>query len=174
MEKALIGLLGVLIGILCTEYFRRRNRIEIYSHKIFERRLKIHEDLFSKLKKAHAIIGDMSSKNSLSSNERHEIVSSIILDLCEFCDENDFYIDKYLTAQVATLFMGSEEIADIKDVAERKVEISRINQNYLATRKMIVKESGAHEVFKHFKTISKSSLDSDVIRHLKEIEKNKV
>lgn len=134
VEKALIALLGVLIGILINEYFRRKSRIEYYSQKIFERRLKVHEELFSLLKKSHSIIGEMHSNEDLTSEERHEIVSSVILGLCEFGDENDFYLDKYLSAQVATLFMGSEDIAEIEDPTVKKAEISKFNMNYLATR----------------------------------------
>ena len=45
MESALIGSVEVLIGILITEYFRKRNRIENYSHKKTKKIVFLHEKM---------------------------------------------------------------------------------------------------------------------------------
>lgn len=47
MESALIALVGVLAGILLNEYFRKRNLVEVYSQKVFDKHLKVHEDLLN-------------------------------------------------------------------------------------------------------------------------------
>jgi hypothetical protein len=47
MEEALIGLLGVLVGLFVNEHFRKTNRIENYSSTVFEKRLKIYEELMA-------------------------------------------------------------------------------------------------------------------------------
>lgn len=46
MESAWIGLAGLLIGVLLGEYFHRNKRIEIYSQKVFDKRLSVHEELY--------------------------------------------------------------------------------------------------------------------------------
>ncbi|MDC4533647.1 hypothetical protein OHV54_12155, partial [Acinetobacter baumannii] len=71
MGSALIGLIGVVIGILCNEYFRRENRIEKYSEKIFEKRLQIHESLFEKIKEDYEAINNLINDRELTLEERH-------------------------------------------------------------------------------------------------------
>ncbi|TVL02876.1 hypothetical protein AYI82_20390 [Shewanella algae] len=174
MESAFIALVGVLVGILCNEHFRRKNRIEAYSLKLFEKRLTVHEELFSLFQNAYSIVSEMIENESLSQEERHDIASGVIMPLCEFLDENEFYLDNYLTVQVSTAYIGSEDIGDIEDETEREAAKSKIRQDYMSTKKMIIAESGAAEAFKHFKSVSKSSPDSAVIRYMKELDKNKV
>src|SRR2546423_653818 len=48
---SLIGLIGVLIGLFINEYFRRRNRVELYSKEIFQKRLSVYEKLYEKIYK---------------------------------------------------------------------------------------------------------------------------
>lgn len=70
MESALIALAGVLIGILCNEHFRRRNRIEFYSQKIFDKRLSVYENLFVMLQDGYEIVCDVMEDEDLSEYER--------------------------------------------------------------------------------------------------------
>jgi len=51
MEEAVIGLLGVLLGIGLGEYLRRKRRLENYSSTVFEKRLALYEELFEKVNK---------------------------------------------------------------------------------------------------------------------------
>jgi xanthosine utilization system XapX-like protein len=44
MGTALIGLLGVLVGISINEWLRKRNRIETYAARVFDKRLEIYEE----------------------------------------------------------------------------------------------------------------------------------
>ena len=174
MESALIALVGVLVGILCNEHFRRRNRIEFYSQKVFEKRLKIHEDLFTLFQEGYTVAAEVMENEELSEEERHEIISSVILPLCQYTDKHELYLDKYLTVQVASAYMGAEDIMGYADELTRESERSKIQQSYLKAKSIIIEESGASEVLKHFKTISKSKPDSNIIRYMKSLEKNKV
>jgi hypothetical protein len=174
MENALIALVGVLIGILCSEHFRRNNRIEFYSQKVFDKRLSIHEELFSLMQNSYSVISSLMEQEGLSESERKDIATSVILPICEFTDKNQFYLDKYLSVQVASVFMGSEDVMGYSDPLVRGAERSIIMTAYAESKDMIISESGATEVFKHFKNISKSKPDSSVIRYMKSLEKNKV
>ena len=174
MENALIALVGVLIGILCAEHFRRKNRIEFYSQKVFDKRLAIHEELFGLMQDSYSVISNLMEHEGLSEDERKDIASSVIIPICEYTDKNQFYLDKYLTVQVSSAFMGAEDVMGYSDPVVREAEKSKIMQAYAESKDMIISESGAAEVFKHFKNISKSNPDSSVIRYMKSLEKDKV
>jgi hypothetical protein len=47
MDKALIALVGGMVGLFVSEYFRRRGRLESYSNILFNKRLVAYE-LFDK------------------------------------------------------------------------------------------------------------------------------
>lgn len=49
MEKALIALVGVLVGLLVSEQFRRRARLEAYARVVFHKRLAAYEALDHKV-----------------------------------------------------------------------------------------------------------------------------
>lgn len=169
MENALIALMGVLIGILCNEYFRRENRIEKYSEKIFEKRLQIHESLFQKIKDKSEIINDLINNRTLTPEDRHNVVSKIIFELADFIDTKEFYLDERLVVQVMTLFMGIEDILPDSDDREEKVSIYM--KELKVTRKMIIDESGITQAVNSFRQVSKAKLKSSVINYFENLKK---
>ncbi|MFL0868421.1 hypothetical protein [Vibrio parahaemolyticus] len=174
MESAIIGFLGVIVGAFLGEYFRRKNRIEAYSHKVFDRRLKIHEELYSMFVSTYEIICEVMGNKELDHNERQQLASSVILPLCQFMDKNGFYLNDYLTVQVATAYMGSEDVLSIESELEQAAARSKISEQYKATMQMIISESGVAEVNKHFIKVSKSRLTSPVIERVRELQKARV
>ncbi|HHP0322249.1 hypothetical protein [Acinetobacter baumannii] len=169
MGSALIGLIGVVIGILCNEYFRRENRIEKYSEKIFEKRLQIHESLFEKIKKDYEAINNLINDRELTLEERHNIVSKVILELADFIDVIEFYLDERLVVQVMTLFMGTEEI--LPDSADREEKISTFRKDLKLTKKMIIDESGVTQAVNSFRKVSKSKPTSSIISYFESLKK---
>ncbi|AVF45921.1 hypothetical protein V6347_14955 [Acinetobacter baumannii] len=169
MGSALIGLIGVVIGILCNEYFRRENRIEKYSEKIFEKRLQIHESLFEKIKEDYEAINNLINDRELTLEERHNIVSKVILELADFIDVIEFYLDERLVVQVMTLFMGTEEI--LPDSADREEKISTFRKDLKLTKKMIIDESGVTQAVNSFRKVSKSKPTSSIISYFESLKK---
>ncbi|ENW33194.1 hypothetical protein [Acinetobacter baumannii] len=169
MGSALIGLIGVVIGILCNEYFRRENRIEKYSEKIFEKRLQIHESLFEKIKEDYEAINNLINDRELTLEERHNIVSKVILELADFIDVIEFYLDERLVVQVMTLFMGTEEI--LPDSADREEKISTFRKDLKITKKMIIDESGVTQAVNSFRKVSKSKPTSSIISYFESLKK---
>jgi len=55
MESAIVGCLGLLLGVVLGEFFRRRRRIEVYAQKVFEKRLEIHEELHALMRAAYVV-----------------------------------------------------------------------------------------------------------------------
>ncbi|UXH79994.1 hypothetical protein [Roseateles amylovorans] len=172
MDTALIGLVGVLIGALLAEHFRRRNLIDAYSQKIFERRLEIYEGLMALVQSGHAVASDVMSSESLTKEERHAAISEAILAIAEYTDENALYIDSEVAANSVAMLMGAEGIQDIEDETERAAEIAVLHRSYKTAKHIILEESGIRQINKHLKIVSKSKPDSPVIRRIRELERD--
>ena len=170
METAFVGLLGVLIGLLITEYFRRRNRIETYSSRIFDKRIQIYEELYSRINACTEIISDLIESPEFSKEERHDIVSTAVLTLAKYSDENSFYLNEHIVVQSMTLMMGVEDIYYIKATDEKEQEIQRVWKHLHDTKNMIKKESGIEELNKLFKSIIRTKHKSDIIDYYNELQ----
>jgi hypothetical protein len=168
METALIGLLGVLIGLLANEYFRRGRRIESYSSRVFDKRIQIYEKLYQKVSDCSSIISEVTENPDYSKEERKEIISNAILELAEFGDENDFYLHEYIVLQYMTLLMGVEDIFDIQDKKKREQEVQRVWKHLRETKRMIRKESGLEELDKLFRSITRAKHKSALIEYFDE------
>jgi hypothetical protein len=68
--------------------------------------------------------------------------------------------------------MGSEDVQSISDPVEQAAAVAEFRASYKSTRQMLVKESGVHEVNKHFRLISHSQPDSPIIGRIKELERD--
>lgn len=170
MESALIGLAGVLIGALLGEYFRRNNRIEAYSQKVFERRLEIYEGLMDLVQEAYSA-GNVALEEGLSAEDRTALVFSAGLKIAEYTDKHALYLDSYVAADAASFMLGVDDIAGMEDEVEREAEVSVFRRRYKALKQLIVEESGVQQVNKHFRLISRAKPDSPIIRRLKELER---
>ena len=173
MEKALIALAGVLIGILLNEHFRKRSRIETYSQRIFDKRLEVYEGLMAIIQESYNVASEVIENSELSKENRHTIISGAIVPLAKYTDDNALYLDSYIGAQATALLMGVEDIQDIEDKLEKESAISRFRADYKATKEIIIADSGVAEVNKHFEAISKSNPSTPIIEYIKKHEKNK-
>lgn len=174
MEAALIGLFGVVVGGLLSQVFHRQNRVETYSHKVFERRLEVYESLMSLLQSGYEIANEVMENEELSSEERHAIISEVIMSIAKFTDEHGLYIDKYVAAHMTSAFMGAEDVLTETDEKQRKALVNAIRSSYKTAKGIVLNESGAEEINKHFRSISRSKPTSPVIERIKELEKRGV
>ncbi|OFV99631.1 MAG: hypothetical protein A3H28_14510 [Acidobacteria bacterium RIFCSPLOWO2_02_FULL_61_28] len=172
MESALIGLVGVLIGALLSEHFRRRNRVEVYSHKIFERRLEVYEGLMALVQQAYTIAVDVMENSKRTPEERHTLIAEAVHLVADYTDNNALFIDGYVGSHATAMFMGAEDVQSISDDVERNVAISEFQSMYKSAKQMILEESGVHEINKHFKLVSRSNPESPIINRIKWLEKN--
>ncbi|MBA7493467.1 hypothetical protein ES702_04026 [subsurface metagenome] len=163
MESALIGLLGVLLGILITEYLRRRNRIEIYSRSIFEKRLKIYEELYDKINTISSESTDIIENSEYSKDERFNKWSSILLDLARYLDQNKLYVDENIGIHCMVTLIGIEEIYDIKNKRKKEKAKRKFYENIKKAISMIKVETGLKEMDTLFKGITKARHSSDFI-----------
>ena len=170
MVAAFIGLLGVLIGVLINEHFRRRNRIETYSSRIFDKRIQIYEELYSKVTACSKIITDLIENPKYSREERQDMVSAAVHDLAQFGDDNSFYVNDQINVQYMTLMMGVEDVYYIDAANKKEQEINRVWKHLRDTQDMIKKESGIEELDKLFKSITRAEHKSDIIDYYNKLK----
>jgi len=170
MTEALVGLAGVALGVLLSEYFRRSSRVEVYSQQVFEKRLKIYEVLFDLVQDANDTATQVIDDQTLDAQGRLDLVSDAVMSLAEFTDKNELYLDQYVAAQAVAFVMGVEDIQTIEDENDRQAAIDRYRKGYNDTKELIAQESGVREVNKHFRKVSRSAPDSPIIRYMKNVE----
>ncbi len=171
---AIFGLIGIILGVILNEVFRRKSRIENFASIVFEKRLNIYEQLFKKIQEANTIANDVISNPAYSEKERNDIIFVAGLDIAEFCDEHAFFIDSDLGAHCTALMLGDiEKIYALDDEPEKQRTIREYQESYTNTLRMIEEEAGVYQVKKLFKSISKPKLDSPIIARLNELREEK-
>ena len=163
MNTALIGLVGVLLGIVINEVLRRRNRIENYATRIFDKRLEIFEELYARVSAAGEIGIDVIENPKYSPEQRHEIVSVAIHEIAGWCDKNDMYISVELTLLCTPLLMSIEEIHDVQDSNEKQSLIKQFREELRNAKKMIRKEAGIEDIERMFSSITKPKYTGPII-----------
>lgn len=174
MTEALIGLIGILIGLLINEHFRRTNRIENYSSRIFDKRLEIYEGLMRLVDEKSSLVSGVVENAKLSKEEAHSICQPAGLEVMEYCDANQLYLNEEITVHIGAAFVGIADIIDSDDDENKKTEIQKFRQSVVNAKQMIKAESGIEELNELFKKITKARHASPVIEYFRELKKNKV
>jgi hypothetical protein len=169
MNQALIGILGVLLGILVNEAIRRHRRIEDYSTRIFEKRLQVYEELYSRLDECYEAANDVLSGNH-SADQRHQIVSSLVFPLLEFMDKNSLYLNDEIAVHCGGMWMGVDEIPSTQDGAERASQMEAFQKDFADAKEMIKEESGLKQIDKLFRSITKPRYSSRLIEYYRKLQ----
>ena len=173
MEQALIALLGLLTGILLNEYFRRRNRIEAYSAKVFERRLEVYEGLMKAIREAESIINDLLEDKSLPKKDRHTIAFQAGLKVMEYTDEHSFYLNDEIIVHAGAAFVGVGDLIKMAKGNERDEAIGDFRKMLVTAKDMIRAESGMKEIDQAFRTVTKAKHTSPVIEYYRKLKQER-
>jgi hypothetical protein len=166
------GLAGVLLGSGLAEFFKRSNRIENYAPRVFEKRMQIYEELFRKLTDGQAVAEEIMKSDKHSAEERHAMISAVVLDLAEYCDANALYLNEELTLHCVGTFMGSEDVADIKNSRKQNEAAQHVRENVKSAKQMIKAEAGIEKLNRFFGRMTRSKLSSPLIDRYRELRKN--
>ncbi|MFA4987570.1 MAG: hypothetical protein WC712_13390 [Candidatus Brocadiia bacterium] len=169
MESALIGILGVLLGILLNEAIRRNRRIEDFGMRVFDKRLKIYEELYSKINKAVEVANVVVEEVGHTKEQRHGMMSEVILDLAGFCDEHAMYLNDEIALHSTGSFVGAEDIFELKPAA-KKHALERFREDVKLAKEMIRKESGIVDIERHFTSITQAKHSSRLIEYYRELK----
>lgn len=174
MENALLGLLGVLVGALLAEVFRRLGRIDAYSEQLFLRRFDIHEELYRLMDEASEVAQEVMHDSDLTSEERKSRVSEQVLRIARFTDAHALLLNRYIGAHCVASLMGSEDVQAIEDEVERAATASGFTAAIRQAKKMILRDSGAHAINRTLGHVARSKPSSPVIEYMKEREQERI
>jgi hypothetical protein len=160
---AIIGLVGVMLGLLISEYFRRRSRIEDYAKEVFTKRLKIYEELYLKMSNARRVASDVIQSSSLSEDERKEIWSDVVFDVATFNDTNELFINEDIAFHCLVTLIGVDDIYYLKDADEKEVEKEKFYRNSVKTIGMIRDETRLEQIDQYFGALTKARHRSEYI-----------
>jgi hypothetical protein len=171
MESALIGLLGVLIGILINENLRRYRRIEGYADSVFKRRLEIYEELYAKIEHACPVVSDVFENSEYSCEQRQAIVSELLFEIAEFTDAHSLYLSGDVKVHCCVMLVGIEDYADIADPVAREKQIALFWKQYREAKEMIRAASGFQQFDKLFGQITKPKYQSAIADYTRQRKK---
>ena len=134
MTEAFIGLLGILIGLLINEHFRRTNRIEKYSSHIFDKRLEIYEKLMHLVNEKSSLVMDIIENNQLSKEEANKICHSAGFEIMEYCDANWLYLNEEIIVHIATTFIGVDDIIESDNEGFKKKEKQEFRKSIVSAK----------------------------------------
>ncbi|QTT83060.1 hypothetical protein HUT29_17750 [Pseudomonas chlororaphis] len=172
MESALIGIVGVVIGIIVNEFIRRKNRIENYAQKTFDKRLEIFEELYQRVAACGTVGQRVIDDRELSPAARSGLVSSEIFKIADWCDLHGMYLKEEVTIHCMTLLMGVEDIQDIEDETQKIERVKDFQAHLRYAKEMIKKESGIEDVNKSFTSMIKAKYSSPIIEYYREQKKS--
>lgn len=173
MESALIGILGVLLGLFTNELLRRSNRIESYAQKIFEKRLEIFEELYSRLAACGSVGDQVINSPSLDSEDLHNLVRDAVHDVAEWCDLHALYLNEEVTLQCISLLIGIENIHAVEDPDEKQKMVDEFYSQLRYTKNMLKKESGIEDINTSFTKMIKAKYTSPTIDYYRSMKKEK-
>lgn len=171
MESALIGIIGVIIGIIANEFIRRKNRIESYAQKTFDKRLEIFNELYQRVSVCGKVGQQLIADRELALAERLEVVSREIFEIAEWCDLHGMYLEEEVTVHCVTLLMGLEDVQEMEDETQKKERINSFQEQLRYAKKMIKKESGIEDVNRSFTSMTKAKYSSPVIDYYRKQKK---
>jgi len=163
VSEMLVGLLGIVVGALVSELMRRRVRIETYSSAVFEKRLAIYEELYRRIRHAGEVADELFDNRGHSPQQRHALVSAVVLDIAGYTDEQDMYVNEEVAIHCTSLLMGIERTSSIACDTERKQGQRQFRELLMAAKRMIRKESGVADLDALFRSITKAKHSSPVI-----------
>nr|WP_321384601.1 hypothetical protein [uncultured Vibrio sp.] len=168
MEKIIVGLVGVLLGVLLNEYFRRNARIEKYSEKVFEKRLEIYERFSKEISSAASLISNLVDSEDFNTEQKQELAFQAGLKVMEFTDEHSFYLNEEITVHCGMVFVEASNIfGDTIDAGKLKDFRKGIKDAQL----MIRSESGLCEMDNFFSKLTKSTPGGKLIEGYRAIKK---
>jgi hypothetical protein len=164
MEKPLIGLLGVLVGLLATEQFRRRARIEAYASALFKKRFAAHDALYKKVNAIHDLGASLVNDTVQPLADRMASWDSATTDLFNFMIDNELYISTDILVHASATFANIRSILSATDTSTQKVLAEHYDRNYQQLRRLIRLDSGAQESESLLRRIFRIRLRSEYLK----------
>ena len=166
----LIGPIGIVLGIVINEHFRKKSQESIYGEEIFKKRFAIYETLYEKVQNAYEVGDKLLSETKSSREERLQKWAPFVLDLAAFLDKNRLYINENISAHVAVSMVGVEDVAEMEGRKLKKTKDDYL-RSWKQTEDLIKEDSGLKRLEEFFGKINKPNLTSDWIEYMEKLKK---
>jgi len=166
----IIGVVGVIIGILITEFFKRKEQKSLYSKTIYEKKLKIYERLFSKMNHASLLGHKILKESELPEEERYNLWAPLVIDLAEFTDKNKLYLNEEISIHCLMTVIGLDDAPGLPE-GEQKDHINNFNTGIKEAGELIQEELGLTRLNKFFNKINKPKIQSSYIEIFDRLKK---
>jgi hypothetical protein len=164
---------SLLLGVALNEWIRRSNRIEAYAAAVFQKRFSVYEQLWEKVRGAKDVADAVLEDASLTPEQRHEVVSGVMLDIAKFCDDNGLYLNEEVTVHCCTVFMGVEDIVPELSKKKREQLLSGFNTKFNQAKEIIRAETGLKRMDRLFRALTKAKYSSSVIEYFRVVQKER-
>lgn len=133
IESFLLGVGGIVIGFILSTikdiWFKYYEKKESYLFKLYDKRLQVHQEAFSYIRKIEKFI--IESKG-LSIDDKKECYKNILNPFQDWFSNNCFYLDNESWEKVSNCFMNNKiDLYIIKENTEILQEISEAKKSIL-------------------------------------------
>lgn len=167
-----IGIVGILVGALLSEFLRRRNRRELYAPMVFDKRLAAYEGLIEQINHGSEVATEIIENDKFTQEQRHELISVVVLGMAKFTEKHRLFLDEELSAHCIALFMGVEDIHGANEEDKQEL-LGNYRQMRSEALRMAVEDSGVSEINRLFKAINKPKIDGAFIDYLRKLKREK-
>jgi hypothetical protein len=171
----IIGILGAILGIIIAEYFRRRERVSLFSGEVFKKRLAIYEGLFTHVYDTYNKAIELTEDKNKSAKEKTQLLSPLVIKLAEYTDKNVLYINENISNHILISLVGVLEIFEIP--INKKIKLNKaingLREEKNITIRLIKEDSGLQKLDNYFSNINKPKLKSEYIELLEKLGESK-
>jgi hypothetical protein len=105
----------------------------------------------------------------MSTEMRNENVSKIILDIADFLEPIEFYLEQEVIIQSMTVFMGVEDICPNNADSHELIKMYRKNLKH--TKMLIQDVSGVKQANLSFRNITRAQLNTPILEYFQKIQR---
>jgi hypothetical protein len=169
MLPAIIGIIGVIVGVSLNEIFRRRSRIEKFTEPYFKRKIEVSEILLQDFLVRTALFEDLTQLEA-DKKSKMGVWHESVLEYLGWMDRNFLFLGDELTVHIgSTLVLAGEYIDGAEGITKE-----RVLSEFGDTKLLIKKSLGFNYIEKSFTNTSKSKLSSATIKFYRDLKENKV
>jgi hypothetical protein len=164
----LLGIAGTLAGILVTEYFKRKERVSLYSDTIFKKKLDAYEKLYFMLQNIYAKADALFADTKLSLQEKHAVWQPASLEIANYLDKHSLYINDDIAAHCMSALIA---VDDYLDMSPSKRDLKQYYEDRQATYRLIKEDSGIGRINNFFNMVNKPKIKSEILDYINEVRK---
>jgi hypothetical protein len=161
----LLGIAGTLAGILVTEYFKRKERVALYSDTIFKKKLDAYEKLYFMLQNIYAKADVLFADTKLSLQEKHNIWQPASLEVANYLDKHSLYINDDIAAHCMSALIAVDDYLG----SPTKRDLKQYYEDRQATYRLIKEDSGIGRINNFFNIVNKPKIKSEILDYLNEV-----